>query len=269
MKARNFIITIFSALILAVTLGYGVFWYVIADRIDVQIKTLPEIASSAGVIIEGKISKTSGFPLRHTVNFSGRVQHDGYTLNIPSLIISGFPLPGKILTITIPQGIALGGPDMDSKIWSLDSLSFSGPIPLTFPTSATVEELRAWRDSGGTIDINEYIAQKESLHLSGYGQLKLDKDLQIAGYSNMIAHGHIAFLGYLERNKLIDPAQSLITSSVLESLSLKDKTSGERFIKGSLSIQNRELLLGPIQIMTLPTIEWPYQGMPKMEIDLH
>mgnify|MGYP001580122483 CR=1 FL=1 len=266
MKTQNFIIVIFTTLILAVALGYGVFWYVIADRINAEIKTLYETAANAEVVIEGEMPKVSGFPRKHAVTFAGKVQKDGYELDIPSLKISGFPLPGKLVNITLPQGISLSGPDIDSKIWSLDSLSFSGPIPLTFPSSATVEALRVWRDGGGSIDISTYDAQKEALHISGYGQLKLDDALQITGYSNMIARGHIAFLGYLERSKLIDPRQSLITSSVLDSLSSKDEATGERFIKGSLSIQNRELLLGPIQIMTLPVIEWPYEGVPKMDI---
>ena len=83
----------------------------------------------------------------------------------------------------------------------------------------------------------------------------------------MAVRGHIAFMGFLGDKKLVDPQQKLITASVLNSLSSQDKGSGERFLKASLTIQNRNLLLGPIKIMTLPAIEWPYESMPTMDME--
>lgn len=267
MKTRNFTAAILLTLVLSVALGYAVFWYGIAGQIDDGIKNLYAQAAHSGITVEGNPPAISGFPGKHVLHFSGTLHQDDFALHIPMLEISGFPLPGQIIGFTLPQGISVSGPSVDQSLLSLSYLGFSGPVPSSFPEATTVESLRRWRDGGGLIDIKSFEAHKESLQVSGYGQLKLDSDLQITGYSNVTVRGHIAFMGFLENKKLIDPQQKLVTTSVLGSLSSKDPESGERFLKASLAIQNRKLLLGPIKILTIPAIEWPYEGMPTLDLE--
>ena len=267
MKTRGFITVICSTLLLAIFLGYAVFWFVLAAQIDNEIENFYISAAQSGIAIEGTPLQVTGFPGKHQLHFSGTLHQDNLTLRIPSMEISGFPLFGQMILIDLPQGLSISEPSVDEDLWSLNYLNMSVLIPSALPAAATVESLRKWRDDGGNLEINSFSVHKGSLQLTGYGQLKFDSNLQVAGYANVVVRGHAAFLGYLEEKKLIDPRQKLITSSVFNGLSSQDKASGERFLKASLSIQNGKLLLGPIQIMTLPVIEWPYENMPTVDIE--
>lgn len=275
MKTRNFFIAILFSLLVSVLLGYGVFWHVLARQIETGVRDIYDSAGKAGIVIEGRFPQISGFPFKHRLSFSGKIHTDGYvSVNIPQMEMTAFPLPGQMLEITFPQGLSVSsdaspmdGPAVDGDVWSLGYLSVTGPIPETIPAAATVESLRAWRDGGGAAVISSFEARKESLNVSGYGQIRLDNELQPAGYANVVMKGQVAFLGYLESKKLIDPKQSLITSSVLNGLSSQDEASGERFLKASLTVQNRKLLVGPIPVITFPAIEWPYAKVPLSVIE--
>jgi|GEM_PF-1244413 len=262
MKTKTFIITLLCGLIASVVIGYSVFWFAVAGQIKHGIKDFYAQTKKDGISIEGPFPVISGFPGKHILTFTGKIGTSEIAVDIPALTLQGTPLPGEMIEITLPQGLSASsrkGPSIDSSVWSLDYLSLNGPVPQSFPASGTVEALRAWRDNGGAIAISQLVAHKESLRVTGNGRIKLDEHLQPDGYFNVMLRGHIAFLGFMEQKKLIDPKRALITSSVLNGLSGQDAESGERFIKGSLTAQNGKLLLGPIQVLSLPQIVWPYK----------
>lgn len=267
MKTRNFMIILCAGLLLSAALGYGVFWFTVKRQIETELVHLYAQAAAAGIDIEGAMPSISGFPGKHRARFSGNIRQGGEWLQVPLMEISGFLLPGQDLMIEFPQGLSAAGINIDSDLWSLDYLSLSGPIPVALPAALTVESLRAWRNMGGVMIISAIAVRKNTLELEGYGKVELDERLQPAGYANVIVRGYAAFLGYLENKKLIDPKQNLITSTVLAGLSSQDEESGERFLKASLAIQNRRLMLGPITVFEIPPLQWPYEGMPIMNFE--
>jgi hypothetical protein len=176
-------------------------------------------------------------------------------------------LPGRSVTISMPQGISASGPSIDGEIWSLDYLTLTGPVPTSLPGRQTMEAMRDWRDGGGKITITHFEARKKGLEVSGNGELLIDGAMQPSGYFNTMVKGYAAFVGFLQEKKLVEPRDALITSTVLNGLSAQDPEDGSRFLKASLTLQNSKLLLGPIQILTIPIVTWPYENMPTENLE--
>lgn len=264
MNTRSFIIILCAGLLLSAAIGYSVFWFTIKKQMETELAHLYPQAEASGITIEGAPFLVSGFPGKHRIRFAGKIRQGNEWLQIPLMEITGFPLPGQELVIEFPKGISAAGNEIDTDLWSLDYLSLSGPVPSFLPAALTVESLRAWRNSGGMFTISALTARKNTLEIEGYGRAELDERLQPAGYANVIVRGYAAFIGYLENKKPVDPKQSLITSTVMNGLSSQDKSSGERFLKAGLAIQNSRLLLGPVTILEIPPVQWPYEGMPMM-----
>lgn len=255
--------------LLSAASGYTVFWFVMKDQIRQQIEINFAHAAADDIIINGDFPQITGFPLPHRISFSGKI-HDGYRITtIPALEVKGFLLPGQNVTITFPHGLyissdasAMDGPEIDTEIWSLDYLSLTGPVPASLPYAQTMEAMRGWRDGGGKITIRHFEARKKGLEVSGNGEFIIDGAMQPSGYFNTMVKGYAAFVGFLQEKKLVEPRDALITSAVLNGLSSQNPEDGSRFLKASLTLQNSKLLLGPIQILTLPVITWPYENMP-------
>lgn len=252
-------------LICASFAGYAVFWHTTAQVINDEIVSLFLEADKNAVTIDGARPSVSGFPGKHQVSFSGFI-HNGYTtLAIPALKIRGFPVPGQEIDVLFPQGLSLSSDafpldsnTIDSDLWSLSYLAFAGPLPVHTPAAGTVEALSRWRDGGGRITVTSFALKKESLEASGSGEVSLDANLQPLGNLHLFVKGHQPFLGWLQKKNLIESKQALITSAVLNALA-KDNDNGEREIEATLTLQNRNVLLGPLRIMTIPEIDWPYE----------
>lgn len=262
MKKFSLSLVLITGLIFA---GYAVFWHMAAKTINDEIASLFLEADKNAVTIDGARPSVSGFPRKHRIFFSGFI-HNGYaTLAIPALEIKGFPMPGQEIDVLLPQGLSLSsdaspmdGDAIDSDIWSLSHLALAGPVPTNAPRARTVESLSRWRDGGGKITISSFALKKESLEASGNGEISLDNDLQPSGNLHLFVKGHQPFLGWLQEKNLIEPKQALITAAVLNALA-KDSGSGEREIEATLTLQNRNVLLGPLRIATIPETAWPYE----------
>ncbi|MBI4031296.1 MAG: DUF2125 domain-containing protein [Proteobacteria bacterium] len=262
---RKTLLIFTCGLILAGFAGYTAFWFTTARAIDNEIAALYLEADKRSIIIDGVRPSASGFPGKHRISFSGLI-HNGYMiLAVPALEIRGFPLPDSALEVDFPRGLSLSsdvspldGKHIDSDIWSIDYLFISGIVPAMIPAAATVESLRAWRDSGAKFIIPSFALRKESLEASGKGEFFLDSDLQPSGNLALVASGHQPFLGWLQEKAMLEPKQALITSTVLNALA-KDNGDGERKIEAVLTLQNRNVLFGPLRITAIPEIDWPYK----------
>lgn len=70
----------------------------------------------------------------------------------------------------------------------------------------------------------------------------------------------MAFLGFLQRKNIIEPKEAMISGTVLTGLSQQNPETGERFLTAGFTLYNRQLLLGPLRIMEIPEISWPYDA---------
>ncbi len=250
---------IVAGLLLSLSLSYIGGWYWMAHTIKKEIGSFYERAHEQGIIIEGDIPEVKGFPKEPVIIFRGTIKKDKRSFAIPLLKITGIPLPGRKIHVDLPEGLLPEGA-FNNEILSIDSLTFTGLVPHDFPQTMTVENLREWRDSGEGITVQNLLIHKKSLQLQGNAHFNFDDNLQPAGHLQMKIKGHMSFLGFLEQQNIIKTKETLLIGTIMASLSQQDPESGERYIDTEITLQNRKLLLGPWNILTLPTIIWPYNS---------
>jgi hypothetical protein len=260
---KNIVAITLSALVTLALLGYMAFWYVMADRIAKEINYQYYEAAAQGITITGGLPRVTGFPRAHKIIFSGSLQKENWTLNIPQLEITGFLLPGQTIVIEMPKGASLSGIETPyPDLWSLSYIYIEGVIPEDLPYAATVEALRAWRALDGAIRLEKFRINKDSLRLSGTSNVHLDNNLQPEGEFNVRIEGHMAFLSYLQSRGLLENKEALITATVFTGLSKQDPETGERYLETPITLQNRKLLLGPLELFDLPQFRWGYDNLP-------
>ena len=138
---------------------------------------------------------------------------------------------------------------------TVNDLSFDltvlGPVPNLPPPQAA----KAWRDAGGTIEVERIAARSGDLAVTGSGTFALDRELQpeaafsgsVAGYDKLIA-------GLTEAGILPQGGSALARLGL--SLLAKPGANGQSQIKTSFTIQNGEMTLGPFQLGAAPRIDW-------------
>jgi len=247
-----------AGLVIAVLgfIAYSIGWFLLAAEITKQIDIIQTRAADSQIVIEGELSPVTGFPFRPQISFSGTATHQDDRLVIPYLFIKGFPVPTQSITVTLPQGAKVEGPAADSEILSLDYLQLRFIVPVKVPYAPTNESLTRWSADGGKFDVPEFKAQKQSLSINGSGLVELDSALQPQGHMDVTMTGHIAFLEFLQRKQFIDARAALMAGIVMNGFSTRDETTGESSLNASLSLRDRRLSLGPLEIFSLPPVVW-------------
>ena len=138
---------------------------------------------------------------------------------------------------------------------AVDELAFDltvlGPVSDLPPRQAA----EAWRDAGGTIEVEKIAARSADLAVTGSGTFAFDRELQpeaafsgsVQGYDKLIA-------GLAEAGIL--PAGGSMLARLGLSLLAKPGAQGQPQIKTSFTIQNGEMALGPVKLGSAPRIEW-------------
>jgi hypothetical protein len=129
-----------------------------------------------------------------------------------------------------------------------------GPFTPDFNRAAAA----AWRDTGGTVEIESLDLRWGPLKLVAVGTMALDENLQplaaltatISGFNETI--DALAGTGVLQKNEA-DSAKTLLGLLAKPPRLL----GGPPEITVPVTIQNQRLSLGPVALMTLPLIEWP------------
>jgi hypothetical protein len=146
----------------------------------------------------------------------------------------------------------LNVPTVPPPLYDL-SLGFTvmGPIPAGAPKEAAA----AWRDAGGTVEVQHLGLQWGVLELNGSGTLALDPDLQpegalsgaIAGYDKLIA-------AFVDSGRLRG-SDAQIARLALSFLA-KPGPEGRPEIATSFTLQNGDMRLGPIKLGKAPHLDW-------------
>jgi hypothetical protein len=138
---------------------------------------------------------------------------------------------------------------------TVDELAFDmtmlGPIPNLPPRQAA----EAWRDAGGTIELEKITVRSGDFAVTGSGTFALDREMQpeaafsgsVQGYDRLIAG--LSEIGVL-------PLGGSVLANVGLSLLAKPGANGHPQIKTSFTIQNGEMSLGPIKLGRAPHIGW-------------
>ncbi len=119
----------------------------------------------------------------------------------------------------------------------------------------SLQHLMEWRDAGGIIDIDSFEGIVGSLKTSAKGTLALDQNLQPLLAMSAKFEGIIPFIDRLNKTGFIRSNTAILAKVIFGGIS-KRLQNGRLSVGLPLSIQNRKLSVGPVTLMTLPSINW-------------
>ncbi|HXP96720.1 MAG TPA: DUF2125 domain-containing protein, partial [Telmatospirillum sp.] len=117
------------------------------------------------------------------------------------------------------------------------------------------QALTAWRDDGGTVEIERLSVDWKPLALSGAGTLALDRDLQPMLASNCDIRGLFEAIDALSRSGVVRPQDAGMVKLIF-GLMMKPDKNGAKTLSVPLTIQNRVLSVGPVKLFELPVLAW-------------
>jgi hypothetical protein len=138
---------------------------------------------------------------------------------------------------------------------TVDALSFDltvlGPVPNLPPPQAA----KAWRDAGGTIEVEKISARSGNLAVTGSGTFALDREMQPEAAFSGSVEGYDKLIAGLTEAGILPPGGSALARLGL-SLLARPGANGQSQIKTSFTIQNGEMALGPLKLGAAPRIDW-------------
>jgi hypothetical protein len=137
----------------------------------------------------------------------------------------------------------------------VDEIAFGVTMMGRIPTAPPRQAAAAWRDSGGTLELDHLALRWGGLSVTGSGTVALDPDLQpIGSFSGTIA-GYDELMKALVAAGRLRPGDARLAGLALGMLA-KPGPDGRPEIATSFAIQNGEMYLGPAKIGKAPRIDW-------------
>jgi len=137
----------------------------------------------------------------------------------------------------------------------INELAFGVTIKGSVPAGPLAPAVAAWRDAGGTIEVDSLHLQWGGLGVTANGTLALDQGLQpIAAFSGGI-EGFGAILNALVAADQMTPEQAALVQIALTALA-RPGPDGKPQITAPFTIQNGKIYLGPARLGTAPRIVW-------------
>jgi len=174
-----------------------------------------------------------------------RFRQKNMTEKTPSLIVSA-----DITGLHVPKSLPLILGHDFSKI------ALEAQVLGSLPRSLEACPLLAWRDAGGTIEIERAEIIHGPLNLKANGTVALDSNLQPVGAFSTQIQGFFDIITVLRDRGMIKPRVALTARFVLGALSKRPPEGGRPRLDVALSIQNQKVFVGPLAIMKLPSIRW-------------
>jgi len=163
-----------------------------------------------------------------------------------ALDIRGLTLPAVPAPLRNPvDEIALGATVMGAIP--------AGPPRQTFTIRSAAT---AWRDSGGTLELDHFAVRWGGLAISGSGTAALDPDLQPIGAVSGAIEGYDELMTALVAAGQMRAGDARIARVALGMLANKRGPDGRPAIATSFTIQNGEMYLGPVKLGKAPRITW-------------
>jgi len=126
-----------------------------------------------------------------------------------------------------------------------------GAIPAGPPRTAAA----AWRDAGGTLELDHFALRWGGLALSGSGTVALDPDLQPIGALSGSIEGYEELMTALVAAGRMRASDAGLARLALGMLAQRGP-NGRPAISTSFTIQNGQMYLGPAKLGKAPRIVW-------------
>lgn len=125
-----------------------------------------------------------------------------------------------------------------------------------FPSEELEDALVGWRDGGGTVEVARLGLGWGPLTIDGDGTVALDADLQPQAALSARIAGYGETVDALVRAGMIRPQPAFIAKMALGALARTPQGGGPPEIQVPLTIQQRQLYVGPVALFVLPPIDW-------------
>lgn len=132
--------------------------------------------------------------------------------------------------------------------------ALDGPVPRT---RALGERASAWRDGGGTLQVQRLAVNWGPLDLTASATLALDEQLQPMGTGNARVVGYAETLDALATHGVISKSAATAAKAVLSLLAHTPEDGGPPDVEVPLTLQYRTLSMRQVPLLRLPEIDWP------------
>lgn len=152
--------------------------------------------------------------------------------------------------VDLPEDMGEG---LGSRIETLSlDASWVGPMPADTKRDAVM----AWRDAGGTIELNSLNLRWGPLGLSTQGTLALDKELRPMGALTADIVGYGDVIDALILSDVIPLGDAFMAKVAFNVMAEKPADGGPPVLrKVPLTAQNGDLFVGPVQFAKLPPLD--------------
>lgn len=138
---------------------------------------------------------------------------------------------------------------------TIDDLSAGLTVKGALPPGPLIRAVAAWRDAGGTVELDHLRLRWGALGAKGSGTMALDQALQpIGGFSGAI-EGYGEILTALVKSGRMGAREAGLARLALTMLA-KAGPDGRPEIATSFTIENGEMYLGPARLGPAPRIGW-------------
>jgi len=191
--------------------------------------------------------------------------------------ISGLPFSAEVLKFgfAYPERAPINDMETGISVWAqtlgltlkpqeplalgnrLSQLSFDLRVMGTPPDFTKRESVQAWSNASGVIEFDQLDLAWASLGVSAKGTMAFTTDLQPEGAFSGKVDGLNDTIETLVTKGLIEQRQQAILRSSISVLSRPSSALGASAPIVPISIQGGGLYLGPVRILTIPTVSWP------------
>ncbi|HEV8033152.1 MAG TPA: DUF2125 domain-containing protein [Stellaceae bacterium] len=138
---------------------------------------------------------------------------------------------------------------------AVDDLGFGATVMGAIPAGPPRQAATGWRDSGGTVELDQFALRWGGLAVNGSGTLALGPDLQPMGAFSGAVSGIDELINALAAAGRLRLGDLTIARIALAALA-KPGPSGRPEISTSFTIQDGQMFLGPAKLGPVPRIDW-------------
>lgn len=190
----------------------------------------------------------------------------GMSLIIDRLDLDGAVNPGaRRDEAALSLALTTSNIDLPQQVkWALGShiaafvldAALDGPLPAAPSPAATAA---AWRDAGGSLNVERVAIDWGPLDLTAHGTLKLDAQLQPTATATAEVTGYAATLDALARDGVMSRSAAITATAVLSLLATTPANGGAPAVEVPLSLRNGTLSMHQVPLLRLPKLDWPQQ----------
>ncbi len=139
---------------------------------------------------------------------------------------------------------------------TIEKLELSATVKGPHGPDRDRDAMAAWRDGGGVVELPRLALDWAALSLSADGTLALDRNLQPEAALSARFTGFKETVDALVSLGKIRPRNGMTAKIVLGLLEKRPAGGGPPQITAPLTIQAGKLYIGPVQLLSLPKIDW-------------